>query len=258
MLVRIGTKIQTLPPCPGDRSGPHRLKSLRANAAAFGLRTCLHYDASQDHCRGPIVRAHSIQKRGGLSRIAVDGHVYWWRRTHADMVRQAGAVEPVRVGINHASTFTGFCAGHDSSTFRPVEVEEFTATQTQIGLFAYRPLCMEIFTKMGVRQNASYIRTLDRGKPLSEQRRIQSLVDVHESGLALGMRDLAHHKREFDEVLRQGDVKGIAGYVVEFSDSTGVSRLGHRYSRMRLSRATASRPDVVGGARLRVVQPDSN
>ena len=134
------------------------------------------------------------------------------------MVRQAGAVEPVRVGINDASTFTGFCAGHDSSTFRPVEVEEFTATQTQIGLFAYRPLCMEIFTKMGARQNASYVRTLDRGKPLSEQRRIQSMVDTHESGLALGMRDLAHHKREFDGVLRQGDVKGIAGYVVEFSD----------------------------------------
>jgi len=136
---------------------PTKSEVLQKSAAAFNWKTCLHYDASPTECRGPIVRAHTVQKRGGLSRIALDGHVYWWRRTSADAVKQSAAVEPVWTGINEATTFTGFCAGHDSKTFRPVETKEFAGTQEQVGLMAYRTICMEIFAKTGAMKSAAFV-----------------------------------------------------------------------------------------------------
>jgi len=48
------------------------------------------------------------------------------------------------------------------------------------------------------------------------------MVDAHEFGLDLGMRDLMHHKQVFDEVLRRVDVSAVNGYVVEFDRAPGL------------------------------------
>ena len=53
-----------------------------------------------------------------------------------DMAQKVGA--PL-IGINDASTFWGFCQGHDSSTFAPLETRSFGPTDEQVFLLAFPP-----------------------------------------------------------------------------------------------------------------------
>ena len=46
------------------------------NDAFFGSEYCLHPNASLQVCDGGIIKAHTIQRNGGLNRIAKDYHVY--------------------------------------------------------------------------------------------------------------------------------------------------------------------------------------
>ncbi|MCK4604744.1 MAG: SEC-C domain-containing protein [Deltaproteobacteria bacterium] len=43
---------------------------------AFDKNYCLHPNAKKGECKGDIVKAHTIQRTGGLTRIAKDNHVY--------------------------------------------------------------------------------------------------------------------------------------------------------------------------------------
>lgn len=52
-----------------------------------------------------------------------------------------------RIGVNSASTFTGFCHGHDSSTFAAIDQPITTLSEEQVFLLAYRTLCRELYTK---------------------------------------------------------------------------------------------------------------
>lgn len=42
----------------------------------YSKKYCIHPSANVGVCEGKIVKAHTIQKSGGLSRIAENGHVY--------------------------------------------------------------------------------------------------------------------------------------------------------------------------------------
>jgi hypothetical protein len=73
---------------------------------------CTHPDASAGTCKGRIVKAHSLQRSGSLSRLAVNGHVYG---LNAKGMPDARGVFPFTLlGLNRASTFTGFCQRHDA------------------------------------------------------------------------------------------------------------------------------------------------
>ena len=79
---------------------------------------CMHPQAPND-CEGGIVQAHTVQKAGGLRRIARDGHVYAAKADLAAITKAGGKVPFQLIGINRASTFTGFCGKHDTSCFAP-------------------------------------------------------------------------------------------------------------------------------------------
>ncbi len=70
---------------------------------------------------GKIVRAHSIPKAGSLARIAEKGHVLAYVTSLENLRRNDGRLWPELVGVNRATTFTGFCASHDNKLFEPVE-----------------------------------------------------------------------------------------------------------------------------------------
>lgn len=43
---------------------------------SFDSSYCLHPDSESGSCKGKIVKAHTIQRSGGLSKIAINNHVY--------------------------------------------------------------------------------------------------------------------------------------------------------------------------------------
>src|SRR5690348_6712821 len=88
---------------------------LRRQAA--NAKYCAHALASATACRGPIVRAHSIPRSAGLAAIAENGHVFGPDDDFMSIAKSKGELNYHRIGINEASTFTGFCQFHDTTTF---------------------------------------------------------------------------------------------------------------------------------------------
>ena len=83
-------------------------------------RQCLAPSQWKHNCSPQISRAHTIPRFGSLARIARDGHVYAYQFSFQELQKADGKVKPQLVGINRASTFTGFCSKHDTSIFGPL------------------------------------------------------------------------------------------------------------------------------------------
>jgi hypothetical protein len=142
-------------------------KGLKRVLAA---RQCLAPDPWKQDCSPQIGRAHTVPRSGSLAKIARDGHVYSFRFSVQGLLKASGALRPELVGINQASTFTGFCSEHDRAIFAPLETMPFTATPEQCFLLCYRAVAREIFTKQaGASMAHQYGRVMDRGKPVAVQ-----------------------------------------------------------------------------------------
>jgi hypothetical protein len=90
---------------------------IETGQMAYAQKLCLHPDAST--CKRGIIKAHSVQRNGGLSAIAVRGKVYGIRENNVgDLSKTNGLLAPKLVGAGNASTFTGMCGFHDDETFR--------------------------------------------------------------------------------------------------------------------------------------------
>lgn len=182
---------------------------------------CLHPDAP-DKCSQKIIRAHTIQRGSSLSRIAENGHVLGFSVDLRTLARTNGKIGVERIGINKASTFSGFCSFHDKVTFAPVEDEPFTATDEQCFLLGYRAMCRELHQKQTAIEALSYIRTLDRGRAEDEQIAYQRMQDKIECGQSAGYRDLLDRKLDFDRILQFEAFSDISYYVIFISNAPDV------------------------------------
>ena len=121
------------------------------------VQECLE---SSDDCSGRIVRAHSVQSSRVLGSLARDGHVYMFRGT------DTGAALKL-VGVNKATTFSGFCMRHDTDLFRDIDLSDTVSfdpnSKRQLTLFALRATAREYWVKLNV------IRLYDRMNLLTEE-----------------------------------------------------------------------------------------
>lgn len=111
----------------------------------FDRKYCLHPEAPHT-CSKNIISAHSIQKALLKKFISVSGHVVQIKvSAHVEPVGMLA--KPENVGINNATTFSGFCGKHDTELFRPLECAGFSFTRSQIALLGYRAVCRELYLK---------------------------------------------------------------------------------------------------------------
>lgn len=188
---------------------------------AFSKKYCLHPDADQGKCKGNIVRAHTIQRRGSLSAIAQSGHVI---RIFPRNVHDPSKImwEPESIGINKASTFTGFCSHHDCTTFARIDTQPFSSDPESLLLYAYRSLCRELFMKRGHLELIEGMRDGDKGLPPNAQEDYQEFIRFHGLGVALGVRTMSRQKNAFDSALTAHDYSGMLYCVVEFDRTPGL------------------------------------
>src|SRR6266853_4011934 len=161
-----------------------------------GRGRCLHY-ADGVRCN-EFISAHSIQKGGQLSLIAEDGHVYRLNADLSTLRKTKGEPHPKKIGIKKTSTFAGFCKHHDNALFKPIDNEPLEPRKQQVALYAYRSLCREYFVKenaVAVLEKMKVHPELDAGKVAFLK---SSLI-----GHSIGLENLNHHKRHYDEALRQ-------------------------------------------------------
>jgi hypothetical protein len=103
------------------------------------------------------------------------------------------------VGWRDASTFIGFCGYHDNVTFALLETSDFTANAEQCFLLAYRAVCHGLFQKTGALSADKAVRHLaDRGRSLDDQRAIQRIYDIFETGTKSGLGDYVRLKKIMD------------------------------------------------------------
>ena len=188
----------------------------------FAAKTCLAPEGWRSDCSKTVARAHTVPRAGSLSHIAREGHVYSFVPSLENLKKHHGVCFPELRGIKRASTFTGFCSKHDDAIFAAIEKQPFSAAPEQCFLLGYRALAREIFTKLAAASLIDLRRTMDRGKPLEEQLDIQTLNFLYEIGVAAGLRDNAHYKSIYDEILQTQDFSAVRYYVIEVAGAPDV------------------------------------
>lgn len=162
-------------------------------------------------CSGKIINAHSVSKSSSLKAIAEDGHVLALSVRSKNKGRPTIEIE--RLGINNASTFTGFCTVHDKRLFSPIEDAPFDATPLHCFLVTYRAVSRELFSKAYASKVFGLMKTLDRGRGLYQQLAIQAASSSLGENNDLTTGDLNYIKQKLDGMLTSGDYQNL-GYAI--------------------------------------------
>jgi hypothetical protein len=201
------------------------LKALEhAVQCAWDHKQCLHPLAAPQLC-DKIVSAHTVQRSALLARITDStNHVETFYRAawHDD-----NDLKPRKLGWRKASTFTGFCASHDSLTFAPLEKADFSGSDEQCFLIGYRALCHEIYQKKGLLRAVPLVRDLvDRGQPVEIQQQLQSAYIAIDAGARKGLAALENLKGMMDRQLLICHHSGWSRLIVTFRGEICVASTG--------------------------------
>ncbi len=159
-------------------------------------KICSVPNSMKNKCTKQIIRAHTISKSNCLAEIADEtNHVLGLKPSLSSLVKNKGTINPERIGINSASTFTGFCSYHDNKIFLPLETKVFTASNEQCFLLAYRSIARDVYMKSGSENFTSFMKKADKGKPLQEQKIIQALATALDTNSQLILRSIVNIKQ---------------------------------------------------------------
>ena len=195
----------------------------RANLEAYAKKqsskkSCCVPDSLRNECEKKIISAHTISKRGSLEKISEHGHVMGTKPSFGELEKNNGRLGLHKVGINNASTFSGFCSKHDREIFSPLENKPIDLSDEQLFLLAYRGMCREIFNKENNKNLAKFMREADAGQDQLIQFSIQNYANNYEEGVNLALRDLNKLKQSMDNILTLSSFHEMKHCIFEFSE----------------------------------------
>ncbi len=181
-------------------------------------KNCSVKNLFPEECTTKIINAHTISKSSSLKELSEEGHIMGAKPSLSGLHKTNGRLVLERVGINKASTFTGFCSTHDKTLFSPLEDEPITLSDKQLFLLAYRGFCRELFHKEQNKATASLMKKSDRGQNPILQRYIQENASLFDSGVELALRDLGDIKKQMDSILINKNYSDMKHCVFELSE----------------------------------------
>jgi hypothetical protein len=126
-------------------SDKRRPRSYAASTKLFNASSPNFCFAEDDDCSGAPIGSHAIQNSVILDELCVNNHLYILR------MDKNGRIVFKKEGRNKAISFGGFCAFHDNSIFREIDLNpnqgEFVPTKKQMVLYHLRTLGMDLWTK---------------------------------------------------------------------------------------------------------------
>ena len=182
------------------------------------MGVCSSPDSFHDQCSNKIIRAHTVPKSSSLRAIAVDGHVYGFNTSLENIRKQNGKLHPELIGVNKASTFSGFCKAHDDSIFSPIEKSEFKCTAEQCFLLAYRAFSRECYTKSAMANLSNLRSSLDKGKSIEQQMDFQMAGFLIDIGVSAALKDNKFHKLKFDLILESREYQDVQAIIFRLDD----------------------------------------
>lgn len=189
-------------------------------------KKCSCPDSFNENCAGNIIRAHTVPKTSSLKAISDAGHVLGLKMSYEAIRKNRGRPLLEKIGINHASTFNGFCKYHDDVIFAPLEKESFVASQKQCFLLAYRAFAREYYAKEGAQDLSTLRHGTDKGKHIEAQFDIQMNNFLYELGNRAAIEDLNYHKSYFDRALESDDFSTARAVIFTFDEAPPVMVCG--------------------------------
>jgi hypothetical protein len=208
-----------------ERPRFHEMIDLYQGLAA--KKYCSHPDRSK--CEGQIVKAHTVPKSGSLRRISKDGHVYQFRADLPLLKKTHGQPLEKLIGINEASTFTGFCSFHDNEVFEPIEAHRFQPIAQHAFLLSYRSICRELFAKEHHVDVLRQLKRFDRGLSVEQQMAMQQFLSVSALGAETGVSNLKKCKTRLDKILTECAYQDVMFYAVLLDQTPEVVATGSIY-----------------------------
>ncbi|EGR4295715.1 cytoplasmic protein [Vibrio cholerae] len=170
---------------------------------AYGKKYCSCPEEMKPGCKGNIINSHTVSKGASLKAIEENKHVYGLKPSIFKFDENNGVLHPELIGINKASTFTGFCSKHDKELFSPFEDFPFEHSDEQVFLLTYRTFAREHFVKLSQSESRSLLNKGDAGLSPMEQVLFQGFLTERNKSLDLGVRDSIEHKNRFDQILNE-------------------------------------------------------
>jgi hypothetical protein len=174
------------------------------NKAVFHRGDCLHPLAEKGACSGTVIASHTLQRRRVLEAIAENGHV-----GHLDLEEDWSPQTPIRphpvsvvkVGLSRASTFPGFCAAHDATTFSAIEQGTWEPEAYPLFLLSYRSICRELFHKQKRLEWLQLMKRWVEGSELLDPEEVGSFLDPQLHWTRIGLKQLKRTKTQYDRAL---------------------------------------------------------
>ncbi len=192
---------------------------------AKAWKTCLHPAAAPEKC-SKIIDAHTVQRAKTMEELVdATNHVLTFYPYTPD--ESTGLPQLLRRGWRQASTFTGFCAFHDSVTFAPIETSDQIPDTERAFLFSYRALCHELYQKITVQQaTKAILRSADRGMPVDQQAAIQHTYAVASAGRGKAILNLREVKELADTELQSANYNGWSFTILLFDGPLSLATSG--------------------------------
>ncbi len=195
----------------------------------FRKKYCSHPNAPE--ACNHIISAHTITKSLVLKTIKdKDGHVYSSTPKFTDIFRDKGRFIPRKVGINDASTFTGFCAKHDNALFEPIEQGSIELNEESIFLLSYRTMAYETYQKKAELNMLMVLRdNIDKGKSFDRQVAVQANISERITFTTMGAHETGISKAKYDAVLKSRDYSDFNYVAVRINEPLPIVTSGGHF-----------------------------
>jgi len=182
-------------------------------------RGCMHPLASAATCSGKVIDSHTIQRKGPLEKIVDEtGHVM-----HFETTQERKGLAASKIGWRKASIFPGYCSGHDTSLFAPLETAVFSGDHSQCVLLAFRNICNELYRKQALVESLEFQRHLiDRGCDRDEQINRQFSYIENIEAQKKSKEEMTKLKCTFESAVKNGDLSKFESRVYYFSGELSV------------------------------------
>jgi hypothetical protein len=198
---------------------PVNIHAIMKDAAKKQANGYCSHPSAPTGCTRKLVKAHTVQKSGGLSLIAEKGHVVSPKAGIRNIVRNNGMIVPESIGVNDASTFMGYCSAHDAALFRPVEVGAVNLDKEAVFLLSLRAIALERLMKVNaIAVNTLQREQIDKGQPFLVQAEQQGLLYAQRMGIDLGFADVAREKDLYDKCYISNDISHFGFYACQFKE----------------------------------------
>jgi hypothetical protein len=195
-------------------------------------RGCMHPNASPTTCRGRVIDAHSIQRKGPLAKlIDASNHV-----CHLDAPAAGSDLVVSKIGWRKASTFPGYCALHDSEIFAELERGPFAGSHEQCVLQAFRDVCNELYKKQALLDTLAYQRdVIDLGCNVDDQITRQLSIAENIAGQQKSKSELLAIWHKFNDVVVRSDYGKFQSRTFPFEGDFAVASSGALHAEFDLS-----------------------